>query len=215
MKRGLQALLSAGLIWGALWHSPLGAPVWSAAGRQALVEGRTSAAVVAFQRAVRLGPDGRRWQELGMAQAAAGETAPARRALLTATLSRDAGARRDAFHALSALHLEAVRLPDERRAGETPSEHPGSAAAAARAAMDGLRLEPGHPGLSWNLFLARNLGGFPEPESTSEGLDPATARALRSALRSAENRSLRESVSTVTRALEARRTPVPREGPPW
>ena len=215
MRRALYAALAAGVTWAALWYSPLGAPVWSAAGRNALSKGRVASAVVAFERAVRLDPDGRRWQELGMARAAAGEAAPARRSLLTATLAPDALARRDAFHALSALHLEEVRLPDEWRPGESPAESPGSAAAAARAAMDGLRLEPGHPGLAWNLLLARNVGGFPEPESTSEGLDPATARALRSALRSAENRSLRESVGTVTRALEARRTPVPREGPPW
>jgi hypothetical protein len=153
------------------------------------------------------------------------DRAGARQAFLRATLDAEVAIRRDAYHALSALHLEEAEAgwPASGAGSLARGPAPGSAAAAARAAMEGLRLEPGHPGLAWNLYLARRVGGFPEPDRSREPLDPAMARSLRSGLASLEGRALRESLGRVLQALEEagddrmdpERDLQPREGPPW
>lgn len=205
---GLVLLALAALGWGLLGHTPLGAPVLEARGRTALARGDTAAAAHHLERAVALAPTGARWNALAAAYRSAHRPAEARRAWLRGTLARDLRVRRDAFHALSALYLEEASQ-------EGPGTQPGLPAAAARAAMEGLRLDPGHPGLAWNLYLARRVGGFPEPEFQGSGMDPATERAVRAALASLEARQLRASLGAVLRALEEELPPRSTEGPPW
>lgn len=200
--------------WGVLHLTPMGAPVWTSAAARALAEGNAERSVVAADRAVALSPTGPRWLLLGRARAMAGDRAGSRRAYLSATLRPARGVRRDAYHALSGHYLEDAELAPNGD-GTPASPPPASAAAAARAAMEGLRLEPGHEGLAWNLFLARRVGGFPEPDQMREELDPTTARMLRAGLASLEARSLRASLQDVVRSLEARQPSQPTEGPPW
>jgi hypothetical protein len=208
IRRAVVLTLLAGAAWASLRLTPLGAPVWEARGVEALQEGSAVVAVQYLDRAVTLSPTPRRWTRLGFALVALGRKDEARRALLRGTLAREDDVRRDALHALSALYLEDAESDD-------PGRLPGRAVAAARAAMDGLRVEAGHQGLSWNLFLARSVGGFAEPETESARLEPSVSEALRVALRNVEARELRESVRRVLRALEETIPPRTTEGPPW
>lgn len=212
---GLAAAALAG--WFVLNRTPIGAPVWTAVALHAVAVDSPEAARVAGDRAVLLGPSGSRWLVAGFARWGVGDRPGARQAFLAATMARDEGVRRDGYHALSALHLEEAGLgrPGPVTESPTSARSPGSAAAAARAAMEGLRLDPGHPGLVWNLYLARRVGGFPEPDRDREPLDPAMAASLRAGLASLEARALRESLAQVVQALETERDPQPTEGPPW
>lgn len=136
---------------------------------------------------------------------------------------------RRAWHNLSVAHL--LLAGDGR--GEDGRHH---ARAAAAAAMESLRLDPGSPGTRWNLALAWRIldedegeggraGGdgmaegrgpeVPSPvsDASAAGMTPAEAARVLDALRSAEGSG---AVRGIVGGQEGGATSSPsRRGPPW
>lgn len=213
------AALGAALVVAALLRwSPLGPELLQARGVHAWRTGRTGEAVAHLSAAARDGGTAESWTRLGIALGRTGAPEESRPALVRGTLAADSAVRADAWHALSALHLSPGPAGTGARTGPgTPGAgaDPGRASVAARAAMEALRLRPGHGAVAWNLYLARTSGGFPEPETAPETVDARTARMLRTGLAAAEARTLQASLGAILNELEARRPPPSVEGPPW
>jgi hypothetical protein len=217
--RGLRRLAGvlvvlAALSWAALRVAPPAAPLWNARGVALAHAGQLERSAETLERAARRGGRGHADWHLGVVHQRSGDPVQARQAFLRSTLAPDPAHVARGYQGLSALHLAGTEFA-RRGSRAVDGAAVATPAAAARAAMAGLRLIPGDAGLAWNLGVARRMGGFPEPETAPGAVDPAVRRTLRSALSALEARNLRESLGVILRELESQVPPAPSEGPPW